>query len=178
MREVEAKLVLGDCIMLAAIEERVKRMGGIYEGEYIEEDVYFQHPCRDFAKTDEALRVRVVKERVELTYKGPKEGGVYKARREITVQVDSASNVRALLEALGFKPVAVIRKKRRYYRLGRVKVTLDEVEGLGCFAEIEAIEGGEEAVGEAIRLLGLEEVPTTTKSYLELLLEREGLSRR
>ncbi len=174
MREVETKVVLPDCALLEALRSRLARLGATHEGDVVEEDVYYQHPCRDFAETDEALRVRRAGGRCELTYKGPKEGGTVKARREETVEVGDCKAIDAILEALGFRKVAVVRKKRSYYRMPGVVVSLDEVEGLGCFAEVEAREGGEATVLEALKLLGLDRYPSTTKSYLELLLEKMG----
>ncbi len=174
MREVEAKIVLRDCALLEAIEGRLARLGARLEGEAREVDLYFQHPCRDFAETDEALRLREAGGRCELTYKGPKEGGRVKARLEATVEVSDCDEAKLILEKLGFRPVAVVEKRRRYYSLGGVTVTLDEVRGLGCFVEVESKSGNEEEVLEAIRTLGLEGFETTTKSYLELLLERRG----
>ncbi len=174
MREVEAKIVLGDCTLLEAIEDRVKRLGGVLDSEVYEKDLYFQHPCRDFAQTDEALRLREEGGRCTLTYKGPKEGGRVKARLEVNVEVGDCNAARLLLERLGFRPVAVVAKKRRYYSLGDVEVALDEVEGLGCFVEVESRRGREEDVIDAVRRLGLEKFPTTTKSYLELLIEKMG----
>ena len=174
MREVEAKIVLRDCALLEGVEGRLARLGARLEGEVREVDLYFQHPCRDFAETDEALRLREVDGRCELTYKGPKEGGRVKARLEATVEVSDCSEAKLILEKLGFQPVAVVEKKRRYYTLGSVSVTLDEVKGLGCFVEIESKSGSEEEVLEAMKALGLEGFETTTKSYLELLLEKRG----
>ncbi len=174
-REVEAKIILRSCEELKSIEERLAALGGIPEEVVVEEDLYFQHPCRDFAKTDEALRLRRRSGRVELTYKGPKEGGIVKARREVSVVVDDFEAARELLESLGFSPVVTVRKKRRYYRVSseNAVVTLDEVEDLGCFVEVEVLDGSEERVLNVIRRLGLEDYPRTTLSYLELLLEKK-----
>ena len=177
--EVEAKVVLPDCGLLRTVEERLRGLGARLLEEKLEEDTYYQHPCRDFAETDEALRVRRSGGRVELTYKGPKRmlGGA-KARTEVNVSV-AGGDVDALLRGLGFRPVAVVRKRRRYYRLGDVLVTLDEVEELGCFMEAEyAGSGGAEeavrAIEEALEALGVASYPRTGKSYLELLLEKRA----
>ena len=178
--EVEAKVVLPGCSVLREVEERLRGLGAALVEEKVEEDTYYQHPCRDFAETDEALRVRRSSGgRVEVTYKGPKRmlGGA-KAREEVNVVV-AGGDVDALLRGLGFRPVAVVRKRRRYYRVGDVLVTLDEVEGLGCFVEAEYVgDGGVEEAVEAIEgvlgALGVTGYPRTGKSYLELLLEKTG----
>jgi adenylate cyclase class 2 len=171
-----------DCSQLERVRKVLESMGALSESSVVEIDTYYQHPCRDFARTDEALRLRVIGGRVELTYKGPKQvaRGV-KRRVELTVVVESAEDVDAILRSLGFTPVASVRKKRYYYRLpGRgVKVTLDEVDELGCFVEIEASPSTPnpvEAVEATIRLLGLEGAPRTVKSYLEMVLERREAS--
>jgi len=175
-KEYEAKIIL-HCTDLQALEERLKRLGAAPMEEAVEEDTYYQHPCRDFAETDEALRIRRSRGSAELTYKGPREhgGGGVKARVELTVRVDDAEAMDEVLRALGFTPVAAVRKKRRYYRLGDVTVSLDLVEGLGCFAEVEYSGAGGDparAVLEALERLGVADKPRTVKSYLELLLEK------
>ena len=177
-RELEEKIVLGSCSELEAVEEKLRDLGAVFEAEVYEEDTYYQHPCRDFASTDEALRLRVTRDRVELTYKGPKRViGEAKEREEYTVTVDNGAAVARILEKLGFKPVATVRKRRRYYSLpGLAVVSLDEVEGLGCFVEIEYRGSDPSKAVDAVKAiesrLGLESKPKTVKSYLELLLEK------
>ena len=70
-----------------------------------------------------------------------------KLRRELELPIESgeAGAVRfaELLESLGFKPVATVRKLRRVaaiqWRGQQVELMLDEVAGLGHFCEIELI---------------------------------------
>ncbi len=174
-REVEAKIILPSCQALEEVEQRLRSLGASMAEEVVEEDLYFQHPCRDFAVTDEALRLRRRSDRVELTYKGPKEGGVVKARKEVSIVVNDYDAARELLESLGFRPVLVVRKERRYYTLpsDNVVVTLDRVDELGCFVEVEALGGGEERVLGVVEKLGLSGYPRTNLSYLEMLLEKK-----
>lgn len=141
-------------------------------------DTYLAHPARDFATTDEALRLRRAGERVELTYKGPKIDATSKARREVTVAVHSYDEARALLDALGFRVVADVRKRRAVSDFGGLEASLDEVDGLGTFVELEAaledgasFEVAREATREALAALGLDR--TERRSYLELLLEKK-----
>ena len=173
--EVETKVVLPECGYIQRLREKLVSLGCTFEKHVVEEDVYYQHPCRDFAKTDEALRIRVVGDKVELTYKGPKkrvEGGV-KAREEISISIASQfEHAKMLLEKLGFKEVMVVRKKRDYYNCGDVVVSLDQVEKLGCFVELEYRGRGNASsrLEEVIEKLGLGGLERTTLSYLELLL--------
>ena len=79
-------------------------------------DRYFAHPSRDFARTDEALRIRTVGASSFVTYKGPKIDVTTKTRRELELPLDpgdaDGSQFAELLTALGFTPVAVVRKQR------------------------------------------------------------------
>ena len=174
--EVEVKYSISDS---NSIERKLKELGAVFVNEEIEEDYYFQHPCRDFMETDEALRIRKTHDLVELTYKGPKVSIKTKSRVEVNVRVDDANKARDILERLGFKVVYVVRKNRKKYRLGdNISISLDNVEGLGSFIEIELIAKekdwgrAEEKIMGLARTLGLKGKPII-KSYLELLLERE-----
>ena len=175
--EVEVKLKVSG---LKRLEKMLLEKGAsVLAKDVTEVDVYFEHPCRKFLETDEALRVRVSNHTVTLTYKGPRAKGEIKRRREITVTLGDVEkdDVLDLLETLGFKRVAVVRKKRSYYRLDKVVVSLDYVEGLGEFVELELV-GPEANSNELVKLasdLGLEWSPVQ-RTYLEMLLE-EGVEK-
>jgi adenylate cyclase class 2 len=147
-------------------------------------DTYFRHPERDFAQTDEALRIRQVGEVNCITYKGPKIDQTTKTRREIELPLASgerqADQFAELLVALSFQPVTAVRKQRRYGKSPwqglQVEIALDEVDRVGSFAELEL--ASDEAGLDAARAclaslaaeLGLKQVER--RSYLELLLEQ------
>ncbi len=172
--EVEVKLEIRDP---QVVESKLK--GFEFLGERVEEDTYFNFDCvggccRDFAKTDEAIRVRRKNGEIILTYKGPRKGEGIKAREEIEVKVDNFENLVKLLEKLCLKPVITIRKKRKEWKVKNFKVTLDYVEGLGWFVEIEGM-GSPEELKEKIERLARELVPEgkrVEKTYLEMYLER------
>src|SRR4051794_13543350 len=67
--EVEQKHRVTDKPALIA---RLRERGCSLEEPIQQSDQYFAHPCRDFAATDEALRIRVVGDESFVTYKGPK----------------------------------------------------------------------------------------------------------
>ena len=175
MFEVEVKFRVSD---LNTVEPIVRGFAAFLE-EDIEEDHYFQHPCRDFSKTDEALRVRVYGNgRVTVTYKGPRVRGPGKARVEYNIDVEPLEEALNALKALGFVEVAVIRKRRRIYTFGSYTIYLDSVEGLGNFVEVETMVSDESlvsrAMGEVIEFaksrLGLGEALIEPRTYLELAL--------
>ncbi len=176
--EVELKLPLGE--EEDAVRARIEARWGPPQARVRQEDLYFAHPCRDLAARDEAVRIRRSGDRTFLTYKGPKESGRSKARREVELAVASFETARAFLEALGFRPVAWIRKERLLYRAGSVTLALDRVEGLGAFLELETVgPRAHLAVLEAqvrvlARELGLDPERQERRSYLELWLEKEA----
>ena len=155
------------------VREDLLKIGAVLLEKKEEVDIYFQHPCRDFAKTDEALRVRRSGSDVEVSYKGPRMSSAVKTRLELTASAEG--DVEAMLEALGFRKVAVIKKRREYYAYGSLTVSLDSVEGLGDFVEIEALASSEASVKDAeaeiealAGRLGLRE--KVDETYLELYL--------
>ena len=149
-----------------------------------QEDIYLSHPARDFAQTNEALRLRRIGEENRITYKGPKFPGPTKTRKEIEIPFEPGAarsdELAQLFEELGFRPVAAVRKRRVTFHFSRssleIEVSLDRAEGLGDFAEIEAIARDEAALPAAQSAvlaladqLGLEEVEP--RSYLRMILE-------
>jgi len=169
MLEVEIKSRCGD---IAGVEKKITAMGGTLEKNRRESDEYFNHPARDFARTDEAFRIRTADGSSYLTYKGPKLGTTSKTRFEEEVSVGDGDSMRTILEKLSFRSVLTIRKERKLYLLKGIEVCLDTVEGLGTFVELE-LQGEDKELleGKLFALageLGLTEFET--RSYLELKL--------
>jgi adenylate cyclase class 2 len=178
--EVEQKHRVQD---VAALVARLAQRGVELDPAVGQSDQYFAHPARDFVKTDEALRIRTSGGRSFVTYKGPKLDVVTKTRRELELPLDEqdadGTQFAELLVALGFRPVATVRKRRRRFCLdhaGRqVEGALDEVDGVGTFIELELIadDASVEASKQVIRELAaeLDLGPTERRSYLGMLLE-------
>jgi len=151
-------------------------------------DCYFNHPARDFAQTDEALRLRQVGDENVITYKGPKLDAATKTRREIELPISPGDKgleqFSELLIALGFRRVAEVRKKRTKatftWKDWPVELAIDDVAKVGRFAEVEiqAEEASLPAARQAILELAarLKLTQTERRSYLEMLLERWGSS--
>ncbi len=181
--EVEQKFHLVDP---AAASVRLKVLGARQLEEVVQRDQYFNHPSRDFAQTDEALRIRRIGDACRLTYKGPKIDTETKTRQEIELPICSdpadGEKFADVLVALGFRPVAEVKKSRRTLHLqwqGReVEVALDTVIGLGDFLEIE-LQADDASLAEAKACLhslatelGLGQ--PERRSYLEMLLEKSS----
>ncbi len=185
--EVEQKFLVPDHSVLLA------KLGalGANRDEPIEQiDCYYAHPARDFAETDESLRIRRSGGDNFLTYKGPKLDAETKTRREIEVPLapgeSAAATLGALLDALGFSPVATVRKTRTLLTAAwqgqSVEVALDDVDSLGTFIELELmadeseVDAARDAILSLSSELGLGSAGhrAERRSYLELLLEGGG----
>lgn len=179
MLEIEQKFAGADFAHL----ERVLASWGVTASElHKEEDQYLAAPDRDFRVTGEAFRLRRVGKNACLTYKGPKQKSEVKVRTELELPLppgeEMAEQYLQLFCHLGYRPVAIVRKRRRQYPLQRagfaMTVCLDEVEGLGRFAEVEIVAPedqsarAQQALQELAAELNLTNVER--RSYLALVL--------
>jgi pantoate--beta-alanine ligase len=179
MLEVEMKFRVDDTAALAAKLAKWKRLP-----DRKEVDHYFNAPDRDFARTDEAFRIRSVGNKNFVTYKGPKTDTVPKTRFELELPLAdgpaAADEWKEFLDRLGYRLTGIVRKSRRSYSQKvngfEVQATIDTVEELGTFAEIEVVveeanlpEARKVVIGIADRL-GLQD--REKRSYLNQLLAK------
>lgn len=181
MLEIEMKFPVADFQPVIFILEEWHAERGESETE---EDHYYGPPDRDFAKTDEALRLRQIGEKNLATYKGPKEAGPTKTRREVEAPLAdgpvAAAKFREFLECLRYQNVATVRKRRQFYRFQRdgflMHACLDDVENVGRFIELEittspdAKAKAQEVLQKAATELKLKD--SERRSYLEMLLTK------
>jgi adenylate cyclase, class 2 len=176
MLEVEMKFPV---VNPDVTREKLHKLGFHQNELHHQVDCYFNAPDRDFAKSDEALRVRNVDDQSLLTYKGPKQGTTGKVRKETEVALapGSATKMAAILKQLRYLPSVEVKKARTIYRHAaqkHVEVSWDEVEDLGTFVELEIMvpEGDQTETLACLQQLG-EELglgQEERRSYLELLL--------
>ncbi len=194
MFEIEQKYHVSDRHHLVA---KLDAIGAILVSEKDNTDTYYNHPCRDFAQTGEALRVRREDGLPLVTYKGQKLPGDVKAREELEWRLDPGDTdgklMERLLTQLGFRIVATVSKRRQTYRWGSTEdpltITIDEVPDLGSatapglFAEIETVldsnapspdevESARARVSKLAERLGLNR--PESRSYLRMILESGG----
>ena len=135
-------------------------------------DIYYEHPCKSYAESDEAVRIRHQNGKIFLTYKGPKIDSTTKTREEIEFPVPEDAEL--FLEKLGFVRKAEVIKERRLYHYEGMEVCVDHVRGLGVFIEIEKQGDPDVERPEVLALarrMGLEEF--ITLSYMEMLIEQD-----
>jgi adenylate cyclase class 2 len=177
MYEVEVKVEADH----AAVRRRLAELDAVRGSHVVQRDTYYDAPHRDFAETDEALRLRretVVDgdESTRLTYKGPLVDSTSKTRRELETGVVDGETADGILRALGFTPAAVVEKERERYRVDGYTVTLDAVTDVGSFVEVERevpeaeLDATREGAFEVLRRLGLDPDDGVRTSYLGMLL--------
>lgn len=138
---------------------------------------------KTFQRGDPVMRIRLTENgSVMLTYKRALHDGEDCVEYELTV--DSAEMAKRLLQEVGYMPVVHVDKRRRTYRLGNVLVTLDDVENLGSFMEIEALCADESGISDAKRAVDrvasefhMEEEDREFRKYDELLADSDSVHR-
>jgi len=183
MLEIEMKFGVAD---FDTIEQRLRQWGA-RAGEPLDEaDHYFNAPDRDFARTDEAFRLRRIGADNRITYKGPKQGGPAKTRTEVELALESgpaaADAFCRLVEHLGYRATAVVRKRRTPHHFDRdrfaLEVCCDEVEQVGRFVEVEIVAPSDErARAEQVILAIVAELGLGTpepRAYLQMVLALRG----
>lgn len=172
MIEVEVKAKISN---FKEMEHRLENLGAKKSKKEFQQDIYFASPIVDFAKTDEALRIRTTNNNTFITYKGPKLNNKAKTRKEVEMSIENAEKAKDIFTEIGFKEVRTVRKNRQYYIYENFEISLDDVEGLNPYMEIEtSLDDGkdyskaQEMIFELFEKLGITDGFERT-SYLELL---------
>jgi adenylate cyclase class 2 len=186
MLEIELKFAVAD---FDPLRDKLRALGSEPSEPHVESDFYHNAPDRDFHQTGEAFRLRRVGIMNRLTYKGPKLAGPTKTRREIEVPLaegpEAAGDCLVLLEQLGYRPTALVRKVRQEFPYRRdgfdMTICLDELDEIGRFVEVEILaEPDKSAPAQATLLAVAAELGLTAsepRSYLGMVLEHLGLDR-
>jgi adenylate cyclase class 2 len=167
--------------------ERLAALGALAHLSVAQVDTYLNHPARDFSLSNEAFRLRQIGRDNRVTYKGPRRAGPTKTREEIEIAFapgdQGFAQLSRLFEILGFRRVATVRKVRTAFQVDafahQIEIALDDVEGLGCFAEIETQAASEEflpAAEQAVLAMAVQLSLTEVepRSYLRMILQRDG----
>ena len=176
MLEVELKVKVPS---LEPVREQLLKKGAECSGRIHEHDIYYNAPHRDFGVTDEAVRVRYTNDHAVVTYKGAKikKFGL-KAREELNIAVESGKVFETMLDRLGFTKTTDVNKWRENYRFSGAAISLDEVDELGTFVEIEIMAEAENSnaavlIERIAKEIGVSGEPILA-SYLEMLLSKRS----
>ena len=180
MIEVEAKAKINN---FEEIKIKLNKLNAKKIKTEFQEDIYFNSPIENFAKIDEAFGFKKTNtegiEELFITYKGPKIDKKSKTREEVEMGIEDENKCIKIFENLGFEKVRTVKKNREYYDLHEYTVSLDDVEGLDPYMEIETMlqdgtEHNEAQKGlfNIFKELGITDGFERT-SYLELLENKE-----
>ncbi len=151
--------------------------------ESFQHDVYFNPPHKDFVKNMdnvcEWFRLRLSGDSVQMNYKDwqPHDAKLKTHCIEYEANADSYDQLSKILHALNFEKLIEVKKTRKVWNLGDVEVSVDSVEGLGEFIEVEYkgkredIESVRSYLHEVISKIGAETSTLDVKGYPFLLLD-------
>lgn len=150
---------------------RLAEIGAHFEGEDFEENTLFGGGFLNFKSA--ALRVRKTEKKIVLTYKQrqPSESAV-KQQIEYETEIGNAETITEIFKNLSYRPALVYEKRRQTWQLKNVEIVLDELP-FGLFMEIE---GGQNEILEAEKLLKIENLPAVMETY-PLLTAQHGKKR-
>ncbi len=175
-KEIEIKVYIQD---LAGLADRLRMCGAdLSRKRMLERNLRLDTEDQSLKKEGRLLRIRQ-DDRVRVTYKenAQLEAGVI-TRTELEFIVDEFAISKKLFAALGYQVIAIYEKYRQEYRLGDVKVMLDELP-YGDFLEIEApnialIDG----VGQMLGLDRSQGIETNYLGLFDMLKQNRGLAFR
>jgi len=134
--------------------------------EIWQEDLYYR------ADHDEKGVIRIRKQGgvTELSYKFFTDGkeGWGEIETPITYEENSFIDI---LKKIGYELDVKINKKRHTTRIkgGDIEINVDKIEGLGCFCELEIMEGTRKELNKIAEKLGIEENDVINEGYVQLV---------
>ena len=169
MTEIEVKIRIDDP---KAVREKVLGLGAAVARErHLEINVLFDFDPAVLRAGRRALRLRTAGKRATLTFKGkPQKSRSFKVREEFETQIRNPRELRKILKALGLRETFSYRKHRTVLRKSRLTVCIDETP-VGDFVELE---GERHEITRFARSLGFGRADFITRSYVEMIGEREG----
>lgn len=140
----------------------------------VQEDVFFRCEAgRLKLRTFSSDRGEVIFYR-RLDTEGPTESEFHKAPT-------GDPEAMAMVLSAAFGTAGVVRKRRTLYLIGRTRVHLDEVDGLGDWLELEVVlepgqsaDDGVRVAEELMRFFGLREGDLEARAYIDLLTAQGG----
>lgn len=126
-------------------------------------DIYYSPPGREFYSGEiisEWLRIREEEGVFSFNFKQwlPIGAKIQNQCNEYETFVSDVEALKKILDALGFEKKIVVKKNRNSWLADDTEISIDEVDGLGCFIEL-----------EAKTFVKAEDLEDTQKTFYELL---------
>ena len=136
----------------------------------LQDDLLYDTADQMLFKQGSALRLRREGDRALITFKGPVQPGITKAREEIETDVGSPEAAAQLIARLGFARWFRYQKYREEFRAGDVIAAIDETPA-GVFVEIE---GAETSIVALAQRLGRAPADFILDSYRGIWVKARG----
>lgn len=167
MLEIEVKIRIEDPegMTRKLLEQGAK----LDKDRYFEENTLYDFPDRNLTKRHQALRLRKIKKKTYLAFKGsPEKSRKFKIREEYETEVKNIMQIKKIMKSLGLVPCFQYEKYRTVFRKKNLKVCLDETP-VGDFLEIE---GKQTQIVRFTQSLGFKKKNFIKKDYVALLTEQ------
>jgi predicted adenylyl cyclase CyaB len=166
MKETEVKFKIENSKL---IENKIEGLNAKYQGTYSQLDIWFDNPSLKLKERGAGVRLRKENKMVTITLKHKLIiNKSFRSAEEVEFEVGDFDKAKVFLGGLGFREDYQLKKKRKIWKVNRLELALDIVDGLGKFLEIEGKKGEIEKV---IKKLGLDTLPRITKHYGQLYAE-------
>lgn len=138
-KEIEIKYTLENPQIFIKILDEI----AVFKGKYNQTDTYYNPPHVDFLQNPENiskwLRIRCQNGNSTINFKSfyPEESFPKTHCDEYETKVASVEILQSILKALGFKPLITINKIRHSWSLNDIEISVDTIESLGTFVELE-----------------------------------------
>ncbi len=171
--ESEMKFKVED---VSELESKILSIDFVFEKEINQEDLYFSPAHKKFAGTKKYY-LRLRKQSDDNCNFAYHEVIDDLQTKEVEVKISGYTNFVEILNKLDFTLDCIVKKDRRVFKNNLFEITLDKVENLGAFIELEYIGGSAEDISlffdELIKNLGLnKENIVAGLGYPDLLMNK------
>lgn len=137
--EIEAKFPLHN---KKETISKLKELGKTIEKNNYQKDIYYTPAHENFLEKNpisEWLRIRDTKEEKTINYKNwsNNNGNNKISCKEIEIGIDDYNGMIEMLNALDFKQIIVVEKTRNSFEYNNIVISIDSIENLGDFIELE-----------------------------------------
>jgi predicted adenylyl cyclase CyaB len=165
MVEIEVKIRIKE-----DLKETAKKLlaagAKLLRERHFEENTLYDFPGQTLKNKREAVRLRQIKKKTYLTFKGPPiKSRRFKIREEFETEVKNAGQLKKILKRLGLSPSFSYSKYRTVFKFKKLKIVLDETEA-GNFIEFE---GERSDIVRFARSMGYSNSSFITEDYVSIL---------
>jgi len=166
MLEIEVKIQIKNPKEMA--HKIVEQGAQLVRERYFEENSLYDFSDLTLTKKQQAFRLRKIKKKAYLTFKGsPQKSRQFKIREEYETEVKNVNQIKKIIKSLGLVPKFQYDKFRTVFKKKKLIICLDETP-VGNFIELE---GEQSHIVRFASSLGFSRTDFLKKSYIDLYSE-------